>query len=864
MNPTHWQRVQDLVEAASALVPEDRTGFLAREAGDDPALRAQVESMLAAWETSGLFEDVIGSAAVRAAAIELLEPGDRVGSWRILSLIGHGGMGSVFRAERADNQFRQRAAIKIVRVGMGSPDELLLRFRAERQILASITHPNIARLLDGGFTDSGLPYLVMEYVEGEPLDRYLARINPSLPARLALVQQICAAVQHAHQNLVVHRDLKPSNILITPEGVAKLLDFGIAKLLGDTVPEEAVQTRLTGRLMTPEYASPEQIRGEPITTATDIYSLGVVLYEVLTGTRPFRLNHLSPAEMERCIVETQPRPPSAVFARPGSSRIFRLPSTRTTDLDRIVLKSMHKLPARRYSSVSGLSADLQRFLDGFPVVARPDSFAYRSRLFIGRHRLAVTAATLFLLTVFVLTVSAIVLAARARREAASADSVSTFLTNLFQQARPDSTHGQSTSARDLLDQGAARLQSTPVKDPLVRARLLSTLGRVYFDLGDMAPATALLQQAETLYRQHSGETSLSFAQTVADLGTLEIDRSNSTAAQAHLQQALAIYRRLKGPESPEVAETLDSLGEVATTQSRFDDAESLLQESIRIHTRSLGPDAPPTLVDKHNLASVYSHLGDYQRELPLLVDVLAADRRLHGDLQEITTSDLGNLAWLEDRLGHFARAEALSYEDIALKSKLFGAGNPRLAMQLLVLGDVFRQTGRLVEARKTLRESLAMMHQFEGAASLHAAWDLDELGLVDLAEHHLPEARTNLLEALRIREGQSPPPLQEVSLSYDHLGELELAEANPVAAEQHLRHALSLEHTVFPHGNDSIAATETHLGEALATEHRTTEACALLEDAERIARISFAGEPHPILQASQTDLRSAGCLPGKL
>ncbi len=859
MNPTRWQRVQDLVEAASLLPAGDRTTFLIREAGEDASLRAEVDHMLAAWETSGDFEGLIGNAAVRALAGDLLESGDRLGPWRVLALIGHGGMGSVFHAERADNQFKQQAAIKIVRLGLGVPDEILLRFRAERQILASITHPNIARLLDGGFTDSGLPYLVMEFVAGEPLDRYLARVNPTIPARVALIQKICAAVQHAHQNLVVHRDLKPGNILVSPDGEPKLLDFGIAKLLGDAAPEDAVQTRLTGRLMTPEYASPEQIRGEPITTATDIYSLGVVLYEVLTGRRPFQLNHLSPAEMERCIVETQPQPPSTVSARTARTRPAH---ARITDLDHIVLKSMHKVPARRYSSVSGLSADLQRFLEGLPVVARPDSFAYRSRLFIARHRLAVSAAALFFLTVIALTVTALVLAARARREAASADSVSTFLTDLFQQARPDSTHGQSTSARELLDQGAARLQATPVKDPLVRARLLSTLGRVYFDLGDMAPATGLLQQAEALYRQHPGDASLSFAQTESDLATLEIDRSNSTAAAGHLQQALGIYRRLKGPESPEVAEVLDSLGEVANNEGRFDDAERLLQESIRIHTKSLGPDAPPTLVDKHNLASVYSHLGDYQRELPLLSEVLASDRRTLGDLQEITTSDLGNLAWLEDRLGHFARAEALSYEDIALKSKLFGAGNPRLAMQLLVLGDVFRQTGRLAEARKTLGESLSMTQQFEGAASLHAAWDQDELGLVDLAEHHLREARTSLLNALHIRETQSPQPLPDVSLSYDHLGQLELAELNPSGAEQHLRHALLLEHTVFPRANDSIASTEIHLAEALTAEHSLTEACTLLQDAERIARISFASEPHPTLQAAQAGLRASRCVSG--
>ena len=491
-------------------------------------MRRQAAGLIAAYrsETSSFFESVVGTAASHAARGGDLAEGDTIGPYQITGAVGHGGMGTVYCARRSDQQFRQSVAIKLVRTGPGmnpgTNQELLARFRAERQILANINHPNIARLLDGGITESGLPYLVMEFIEGQTLDRYLSAHTPAIPERLALFRQICAAIQHAHQNLIVHRDLKPGNIMVTADGTLKLLDFGIAKLLApDASVDTVIYTRPAERLMTPEYASPEQIRGGNITTATDIYGLGVLLYELLTGARPFEIANLTYVEVEKLICETQPRPPSLVGAR-----TVRVASLKQTDLDRIVLKALHKVPERRYASAADLSADIERYLHGFPVIARPDSFSYRTRKFVGRHAVGVSAAVLFLVTVIGLSIDLAVQRNRARHEAATAEAVSQYVVGLFNSSRPDATEGRSVSARELLDQGTERLHRDFSGEPAIKARLLDTLGTVYYQLGALDRAAPLLSEAEAIESSAGGSDSLEVAKTASDLGDILEDKGD--------------------------------------------------------------------------------------------------------------------------------------------------------------------------------------------------------------------------------------------------------------------------------------------------------------------------------------------------
>jgi serine/threonine protein kinase/tetratricopeptide (TPR) repeat protein len=419
MTPERWRQIDDLVQAALDCSPDGRGAFLESNCRHDPELRKEVEALLAFEnQADGLLNAAVEQAAVSAAGeaqarvgVENLI-GTRIGSYRILREIGRGGMGVVYLAQRDDDQFEKKVAIKKVLRGMDT-DFILQRFRQERQILAGLEHPYIARLHDGGSTEDGHPYLVMEYVDGEGLIEYATHHNLDVRARLDLFRRVCSAVHYAHQNLVVHRDLKPSNILVTREGFPKLLDFGIAKLL---IPSAGPRTSpLTGSVpMTPEYASPEQVRGRPVTTATDVYALGAILYELLTGVHAHRITTYTPMEMERVICQEPPSKPSRARSSTGSAGAA--PDRELSgDLDNIVLKAMQKEPSRRYASAAEFSEDIRSYLDGRPVIARQDSLRYRSRKFITRHKTAVVAAALTGLSLVAGTTVATLQARRAER-----------------------------------------------------------------------------------------------------------------------------------------------------------------------------------------------------------------------------------------------------------------------------------------------------------------------------------------------------------------------------------------------------------------------------------------------------------------
>src|SRR3989441_10739224 len=418
MNPERWNTLKELFGAALELDPGKRSAFLRDACGSDESLRAELESLLASYKRTATSEEK-PSPSVDPGLFPGTLIGQRLGSYQVLHEIGHGGMAVVYAAVRADDEYRKTVAIKVVLPGLGS-DDILRRFRNERQTLATLDHPNIVKLLDGGSTEQGLPYLVMEYIEGLPIDRYCESRKLSANERLQLFRVICGAIQYAHQNLVVHRDLKPSNILVTADGTPKLLDFGIAKLLN---PESAAQTLLTQpsmRPMTLDYASPEQFHGQPMTTTTDVYSLGVLLYELLTGSLPYDLQGRSPLEMERIISEVEPERPSTavrrveaivsddgnVTAGPGprsatsrEGRSQKLHRRLRGDLDNIVLKALRKEPQRRYASVEQFSEDIRRHLEGLPVIARKDTVAYRTSKFIQRNKISAAAAAVVMFTV---------------------------------------------------------------------------------------------------------------------------------------------------------------------------------------------------------------------------------------------------------------------------------------------------------------------------------------------------------------------------------------------------------------------------------------------------------------------------------
>lgn len=424
MNAARWQRIEELFRDVIDLPADERESHLAQACADDEALRLEDLSLLARDTTEDFLQEPIARAAHALASVAA-RPGDdltgeRIGPYRITRLIGRGGMGAVYAAERDDRQFQQQVAIKVIRRGLDT-DFARDRFLRERQILASLDHPYIARLFDGGALSDGLPYFVMEFVAGEPITDYCRRQRLSVNERLKLFRKVCSAVQHAHGRLVIHRDLKPSNILVTQDGTPKLLDFGIAKLLAPDPNLAHTRTETGVLLLTPEYASPEQLRGAAVATTTDVYSLGVVLYELLTERRPLEFRNHSPAGIERTFNDHAVEAPGRIASR-VSGPLTRLSHALAGDLDNIVLTALRQEPERRYQSVEQFSEDIRRYLAGLPVVARKDTFGYRSGKFVRRHKAGVTILALLLLSVMAMTMQAARLARerdRANQEAAA-------------------------------------------------------------------------------------------------------------------------------------------------------------------------------------------------------------------------------------------------------------------------------------------------------------------------------------------------------------------------------------------------------------------------------------------------------------
>ena len=473
----------------------------------------------------------------------------RIGPYRIVSAIGQGGMGAVYLAERADGAFDQRVAIKVVR-GLLDQDRVR-RFRAERRILASLQHPNIARLVDGGTTEDGCPYLVMEYVEGQAIDVYAEQHGLGLDERLALFITVCQAGGHAHRHLIVHRDIKPSNIIVTAEGTPKLLDFGIAKLLDTDDPELSARTMTGMYMLTPDYAAPEQVRGEAVTTATDVYALGVLLFQLVTSQRPHTFRTLTAQEIERVVCDTEAPRPSTIRAGLHD------------DLDIVVGTALNKDIQRRYASVEALAEDLGRFLDGRPIHARPATWRYRAGRFVTRHRWEVGVAALFVAMLVAFSILVSLQAARlarerdtAQQERDAAEEVSSFLVSLFELNDPSRSRGETVTARELLDRGAMQVESGLASQPVAQARLMDTMGRVYRQLGLLGPATALLEKA--LARREAAVEGFSdeVADTLAELG--EVWRENGEYAQAERlhRRALATAPAVARPD-PRQAGVLD-------------------------------------------------------------------------------------------------------------------------------------------------------------------------------------------------------------------------------------------------------------------------------------------------------------------
>jgi serine/threonine protein kinase/TolA-binding protein len=810
-----WQRLNELFFHAARLQGAERQAFIARETQGEPELERELLALLERGDerraVGSLTRTLGGGIPSLAPREERSLVGRVVAKYQLVSVLGRGGAGTVLLGERADKQFSGKVAVKVV--DRANAADLGTRFRAERQILASLNHPNIARLIDAGETDDGQPYLVMEYIEGKPLDLYCDENRLDLRKRLKLFIDICAAVQYAHQNLIIHRDLKPANILVTADGTAKLLDFGIAKLLNrNNISNTASElTRINERLLTPEYASPEQIIGGAVTTATDVYSLGIVLYRLLSGLRPYDLSGAtSQLEMERSICVADPPRPSASVQHAmqsapahGEQPIAALALARCLsperlrrrlvgDLDAIVMRALRKEPQHRYTSVERLVADIRHYLENEPVQARQGNWVYYTQRFVRRHTTAVGASAGFL--IFVIAVAIVMsiqrqsIAAaleRATHDRERAEKVSQFMLDVFSAADPFTNFGKEPTARVLLDQAARTIQNDLTQQPEVRARLLEAIGRSYRRMGQPDRAVAYLQESLRIQRQLPQTDDANLGSIITEIAIALRDQGRIDESDGYFAEGLQIARRAQGQHSVAYAKLLVDLGRLEKLRSNPKQALKYLEEALKL-TRKLK--------------------GERDRDVGSIL----------GEMSNVK-------AWSDDLEGaeQAARASVEIY-------KSSSEGDPDRAIADYYLADILFFRGRIEESAALFERALAAQRRLYGTSSRAVADTLSALAPVRIAQGKTQEAERLTREALAIHQDSGSTAYLQIGYLQTMLATVEMRQGRFREAEQVLRDTLVLYAKNVPRDHQYVASTEHYLGEALLAQSKFSEAQVVL------------------------------------
>jgi serine/threonine protein kinase/Flp pilus assembly protein TadD len=725
----------------------EREVLLDRECGGDADLRALVDELLEADETPD--HDVLD--ADRLPWHHLLEtgvgngeePGEWVGPYRLLKEAGRGGMATVYLAEREVGSARQRVALKLVRRGIDT-DEALGRFAHETRVLASLEHPNIARFHDAGVSDDGRPFLVMEFIEGRPITRHCDEERLSIADRLELFRTVCEAVQFAHQRLVVHRDIKPSNVLVTGGGEVRLVDFGIAKLLVDEPDVAAPRTRTGLRVLTPEYAAPEQLRGQSISTATDVYALGLVLYEVLTGYRARVAAGEAPATRPPTS-EFEPVAPSTAVRRGEAKAGTTLTAgaRRTTadrlvrrlrgDLDRITLKALETDPARRYSSAREFGEDIERHLKGLPIRARPDTLTYRVRTYSRRHRVGVAVAVTAVVSLISFGAFHATRITRERDvaqfEAEKARTTTQFLQRLLGDAYPSVALGDTFSMGDLLARAVARVDSLS-GEVEVQAELLRTLGDVYREQGRFDEALPLLERAVAIHQETGTPTSRAAGQALDALGHLYYERGEYEAALRTHRRSLETFRELYAPDDSLVLFALNNVATAASALENYDEALEQYRTILALHARLFSDTSQLVHVTRNNVAQLYHSRGDFEAAVREFQEALRLRRiALPPDHPSLALT-MNNLGTSLERLGRLEEAEAIHRETLDMFRRVYGPDHHRVGLSAYNLARVLREMGRYDEAESLFRLTLSIDRTTYGDDHLEIAIDLRGLGLL--------------------------------------------------------------------------------------------------------------------------------------
>ncbi len=866
-------RLDALFDEALDLDGPARETFIEHIALGDPAMANDLRELLALVDRSNpqlepdaLLRNPVWSNALHDAQggeyAKKLQPSTSIGVWQIVRELGHGGMGTVYLVEREGEDFTQQGALKRIRPGIDF-NEFLERFTQERRILARLNHPNIARLLDGGRDETGLPYLVMEYVNGVDINRYCNEHHLNLRQRIGLFMQVGNAVAYAHRNLIIHRDLKPSNIVVSPEGEIKLLDFGIARVLS-TEDTGAWSNSAHGatRLFTPEYATPEQVSGKPMGTAGDVYQLGLLLYELVCGHRAQSFNESTLAQIETLVCHSMPAPPSQrIEAKDDTQARFATESAALHrqlrgDIDTIVLHALRKEPERRYASASDFVGDLQRWLDGLPVLAQPESVQYRLGKFVRRHPFGVTATVLGVLMLIgyagTVTWQARTISIerdRAQLEASKARQAQRLMMRLFEGADPEHAAGEKLSARELLDRGWSDIAVELEDQPEMRAELSLTIGEAYLQLGLMDQANTMFKQATQAVNAVTDAPKLLTAKALHSRGRHALDKGELDTAETYLSQA----RQQIGDsnEDDRLAHILADTGKLWMQRGDYSRADTIYREVIDLRIADYGEQHPLVAEAYDDLGVLMRRQGDYPAAKAMLEKALTMRRTLLPESHPQLAQSLSNLAGVEMELGNYKKAKIIYIEALKMVIDSRGENHIYVANIMTLLAQVNSLNKDYNESIKLLNNAFDITRNTFGENHPTIAFLKNEIGINYLSLKDFKSARLNFEESLDLYEKDNPLRAMPVS----NMGKVEEELENFNEAEAHYRNALSLMTEQFGETHDKVGMQHSRLGLVLMKMGKYQEAEKELRHVVAIYR-SRLPEGHPRLAVAMQRLGS--------